>query len=175
MNLHFSPFPQLHTPRLQLRPLRPTDAPEIFLLRSDPTVLKYLPITPAKSLQDAHDYIEMINTGIANNEWILWGITLGDRESLIGTICFWNIDKEQESGEIGYVLLPQYHRQGIMSEATQAALDYALETIQFKVIEAVLTPKNSNSIGLLKKFDFYLDPQFNQAGEVRYQLLAPQK
>lgn len=173
MNLNFTPFPVLETPRLQLRALCMEDAPEILLLRSDPIVLRYIPITPARNLQDARDYMEMINTGIAENEWIMWGICKKESEALIGTICFWNIAQERSSGEIGYVLLPEFHRQGIMSEAVEKALSYGFEKIDFRTIEAVLTPKNSNSTGLLEKFNFHLDPQFEEEGEVRYQLSNP--
>jgi [ribosomal protein S5]-alanine N-acetyltransferase len=38
----FTPFPELHTERLTLRQLRNTDWPDRLLLRSDPSVYKYI-------------------------------------------------------------------------------------------------------------------------------------
>lgn len=172
MNLNFSPFPDLQTPRLRLRPMRLEDAPEVLILRSDPEVLRYIPIKPAKHLQDARKYIEMINTGISDGEWILWGICLKEADQLIGTICFWNISKENATGEIGYVLLPSHHRKGLMTEAVKEALAFGFKEIGFQNIEAVLTPENTNSVGLLKKYKFSLDRDFKEEEEVCYVLSA---
>lgn len=172
LNLTFPTFPNLQTSRLRLRQLRKEDAPEILILRSDPIILEHIPIKKASSLNDALEYIEMINEGVAKGEWILWGITTSEEDKLIGSICFWNVSKEAGTGEIGYVLLPAYHRKGLMTEAVVECLNFGFKQIQFKGIDAVLTPKNVNSVGLLKKVGFVLDEGFEKKGEVRYCLMS---
>lgn len=95
LQLNFEPFPELQTQRLLLRKMRSDDAPELFFLSSDETVLKYLGREPPKNAEEVSDFIDTIDKSIASAESILWAITLKeDPDKLIGTICFWNIQKE---------------------------------------------------------------------------------
>jgi [ribosomal protein S5]-alanine N-acetyltransferase len=70
------------------------------------------PIT--KEIDEALQYINMINEGINRNDWVLWAITLKDSNELIGTICIWNFSEELSKGEVGYELSPAYQGRGIM-------------------------------------------------------------
>src|SRR3982751_1592761 len=113
----FTPFPVLTTTRLLLRRLSIDDAPEIFALRSDPIVNKYLERIKARSIEDAVDFIKKINFGIDADQSIYWAISFKGELGLIGTICLWNFSDEENKAEIGYELLPSYHGKGIMHEA----------------------------------------------------------
>ena len=84
----FTPFPVLKTERLTLRQLVSSDANEIFALRSDGNVNKYLDRERSKSIDDARTFIQTINENIQRNNSIYWAITLGDTEKLIGTIFY---------------------------------------------------------------------------------------
>ena len=88
-----APFPRLITDRLVLRQLEMQDDGEIFFLRSDETVNKFLVSPIAKSIQDARDFINKINENIANSESVYWAITVKGNNKLIGTICIWNIER----------------------------------------------------------------------------------
>ena len=101
--INLTPFPNLSTERLTLRQLNLQDDNEIFFLRSDERVLKYLVIPKANSIEEARAFIHKINNGSA-----YWAICLKNETKLIGTICFWNISKEENKAEIGYVLHPGY-------------------------------------------------------------------
>ena len=118
--IKFTPFPNLETDRLALRQLKQEDENEIYFMRSDKGVLEFIDIPFAKNLDDARVYIDMINGGIAKDEWIFWGITLKeDFSKIIGTICLWNISKEVNKAEIGYILHPNFQGKGMMQEATE--------------------------------------------------------
>src|ERR1700743_3465614 len=112
----FPAFTNLITERLILRELQSTDAPEIFLLRSNKEVNELIDRVSATSIDDAYKFINMIITNQLNKESFMWVITLKDDPKLIGTIVYWNIVKEKNQAEIGYELLPQYHGKGIMHE-----------------------------------------------------------
>src|SRR3954470_11755442 len=101
----FSPFPVLTTKRLVLRQLLESDVEEIFLLRSDAIINKYLNRQPCKTSADALKFITNINESIAKNESLYWAITMADNPKLIGTICLFDISAEHNSSEIGYELL----------------------------------------------------------------------
>ena len=66
MNLNFIPFPTLTTERLILRRMNITDQNEIFFLRSDESVLKFIDIPKAETVDDAIKFIEKINNTLNN-------------------------------------------------------------------------------------------------------------
>src|ERR1700739_2910268 len=99
------PFPILETERLVLRQLDIGDENEIFQLRSDEGVNKFLDRPRANTLDDAKRFIEKIVKGINGNECLYWAITLKNEKKLVGTICLWNFSLENNSAEIGYELL----------------------------------------------------------------------
>jgi ribosomal-protein-alanine N-acetyltransferase len=76
LEVNFTPFPTIATERLLLREVTTDDAKEIFFLRSDEEVLKYLDKTPAKSVDQAFEFIKRIKNDLDNNDSILWGIAL---------------------------------------------------------------------------------------------------
>lgn len=154
--INFTPFPTLTTARLMLRQLSTDDANKIFAIRSDERVNKYLDRTGCKTLEEARQFIDKINTGIANNECIYWAIALKNKPGLIGTICLWNISKEQSKAEIGFELLPDYQGKGFMQEAVTAVIEYGFKTMKLSLIEGVVDPNNARSIKLMEKNNFRL-------------------
>jgi len=156
LKLAFTPFPILHTPRLTLRQVTETDSQQIFALRSDDAVNKYLDRPKAESIDDALRFIQIIKRNIENNESIFWGIVFKNQPILMGAICFWNIYAERRSTEIGYELLPTYQGKGIMQEVFQTVLKFGLETMQLEIIEAHTTADNEPSKKILEKNNFKL-------------------
>ena len=165
------PFPTLATERLILRQLEFRDEQEIFFLRSDERVNKYLVAPLAQNVEEAREFINKINTGIANNEWIYWGITLKNDNKLIGTICFWNISTKENKAEIGYVLHPDWQGKGLMQEAIYKVIEYGFEVMKLQSTEAVLHPDNERSIVLLKRTGFEYEGELDN--DVVYKLVNP--
>jgi [ribosomal protein S5]-alanine N-acetyltransferase len=162
MNLSFQPFPVLTTPRLILRQLDLKDDKEIMALRSDERILKYLVITPCKHIDEARLFIEKINLGIETNESIYWGIAQKGNDRLIGTICIWQILKEDRRAEIGYVLHPHYQGKGLMNEAMDTVLRYGFDVMGLHLLEAHVDPENKASIKLLEKKGFVKEAHFRE-------------
>lgn len=155
LELNFTPFPELKTERLLLRKLTTDDADELFFLRSNEDVMRYLGREPAKSVAEAEDFINKINKGIDKNEAIIWGIALlNERAKIIGTICFWNIKVENYRAEIGYILHPAHWGKGIMKEAIDIVTGYGFNEMKLHSIEAQLSPENIASSSLLEKTGF---------------------
>ena len=61
LELNFTPFPELETKRLVLRRMTLPDVNDIFFLRSDEMVLRFIGKEPAKFLQEAEDFIKRID------------------------------------------------------------------------------------------------------------------
>ena len=151
---HFTPFPTLTTERLTLRQLLINDEEQIFTLRSDSEINKYLDRPLSKTIEDARDFIDKVNDNIEKNISLYWAITLSDSNSFVGTICLYGFSDENDNCEIGYELLSNFEGQGIMKEAVEKVIDYAFNTIKVQKLEAFLHKNNRRSINLLEKLLF---------------------
>ena len=157
LQLNFHPFPNLTTERLVLRQLNPGDDNEIFALRSDDRVNKFLDRSKCATIEDAREFIDKINNGITNNESVYWGITLKNDNKVIGTICFWNISKKYYKAEAGFELHPDFQGKGIMHEALSKIIQFGFSFMRLKSIEGWTHGRNINSIKILEKNNFKRD------------------
>jgi [ribosomal protein S5]-alanine N-acetyltransferase len=147
-------FPVLKTKRLLLRQLSNKDEEAIFDLRSDPEVNKYLGRQPCKSIEDAMAFIKKINENIKKGDTYYWAIALTETNQLVGTICLYDLSQNNESCEIGFEIRPQFQKQGIMQEAIQSVIDFAVHTLKVHKVTATTHFENEDSIRLLSKFNF---------------------
>ena len=154
LNRTFAAFPILTTERLTLRQPVVNDEQEIFTLRSDSEINKYLDRKIANTIDDAKDFINRVNEHINKNDSLYWAITFTDKNILIGTICLFSFSDESDKCEIGYELLTNFQGQGIMKEAAEKVIDYAFNTIKVEKIEAFFHRDNQSSIKLLEKLSF---------------------
>jgi [ribosomal protein S5]-alanine N-acetyltransferase len=154
LEVSFTPFPNLTTERLFLRQITPDDVEEVYAIRSDPETMRYIPRPLAKTREDAMAHIDMVSKALLDNESIVWAITCKEDNKLIGMICLLRFQLEHFRTELGYILHPAYHRQGIMNEAIQPVVDYAFNALKFHSIEAVIDPDNAASQNLLIKNHF---------------------
>jgi ribosomal-protein-alanine N-acetyltransferase len=163
LTLNFNPFPALETERLLLRQVTKKDVDEMYFLRSNAEVIKYLDREPFASRTEANEMITRINRELAKNETLFWGIESKENPGkLIGTICYWHIKPEHYRAETGYLLHPAYWRRGIMKEALAKVIDYGLNTLQLHSIEAHISPYNAASAALLVSLGFEKEAYFRE-------------
>ncbi|GAB2942385.1 hypothetical protein GCM10027048_03700 [Hymenobacter coalescens] len=105
-------------------------------------------------MKDAQNFIRAINENVQRDESIYWGITLGDDKKLIGTICLYSFSKDNTTAEIGFELLPDFQRKGIMQEAAQKVVDFGFKDIGLNSIEAYSHFENQESTRLLERLGF---------------------
>ncbi|WP_338407511.1 GNAT family N-acetyltransferase [uncultured Flavobacterium sp.] len=154
LNLNFAPFPNLETVRLILRRIVKEDVNEIFELRSNEQTMKYIPRPLLKTTEDALEHIAMIDKIIENSEGINWAITLKNSPKLIGMIGHYRIKPEHFRAEIGYMLLPEHHGKGIITEAINEVVSFGFKVMKLHSIEAVVDPENFASAKVLQKNGF---------------------
>ncbi|MBK7680378.1 MAG: GNAT family N-acetyltransferase [Chitinophagaceae bacterium] len=169
LNRTFTPFPILTTERLTLRQLVINDEQEIFTLRSDSEINKYLDRQISNTIDDARNFINSVNENITKNDSLYWAITLSDSNKLVGTICLYGFSEENDNCEIGYELLTNFQGQGIMTEAVEKVIDYAFNTIKVQKIAAFFHRDNQRSIKLLQKFSFR---DLNKADETNHDVVS---
>ena len=172
-NRNFTPFPVLITERLVLRQLLITDDQEIFSLRSDIVINKYLDRQICKSIEDAKNFITKVNENIIKNDSVYWAITLRDSNKLVGIICLFGFSDENDNCEIGYELMTNFQGKGIMQEASEMVIDYAFKTIKVHQIEAYVHNDNQPSKKMLAKLLFSISQETVEASPemVGFQLI----
>ena len=183
LKIKFQPFPIIKTPRLILRRLKLTDAPEFYFLRSDKKVLRYIDRAPAKSVAATKKFMKNLFKLEKKNEAINWAITLKGDDQLKGYVCIFNIKKEHHRAELGYILHPSAQGRGIANEAVKAVLKIAFSKFKLHSIEANINPKNKASIKLIKRVGFKKEAHFKEnyfsngkfLDSVIYSKLAPKK
>jgi [ribosomal protein S5]-alanine N-acetyltransferase len=163
LELNFVPFPVLTTERLVLRSINENDIQAFYDLRSNEIAMTYIDRPRVNSIEDIKAMYNKIKLAELEMASIIWAITFKNMDHLIGTIGYYNISKENHRGEIGYMLLPQYFRQGIMQEAIKAVLDMGFNQFQFHSIEANINPANEASAKLLEKNNFIKEAYFKES------------
>ena len=162
LTVNFSPFPLLETARLQLRCISEKDAAEMFFLKSNKEVLKYLDRDAFVSKTEALTFIKLILSKLQNNESVSWAITYKDSGKMIGTIEYWRFIKEHFRAEVGYMLHPDEWGKGIMKEALGKVIQYAFKEIGLHSIEANINPGNAASAALLESKGFVKEAYFRE-------------
>ena len=157
------PLPILVTERLTLRQLRPDDANELVILRSDATVNQYLDRPKTVNLEEAHQFVENINQNITEIPRYYWAISLHDDDRLIGTTCMFRINLETKLAEIGYELHPNFQGKGIMQEAVSAIINFGFNRLNLDLLLAFTKPENAASVRLLTRNNFRHDTDFQYA------------
>ncbi len=153
----FIPFPVLYTQRLKLRETIDSDLEEIFFLRSDANVNKYIDRPVPKTIKDVEEFVSKVNEGTKNGDNVNWNIVLKDNPfKMIGSICLWNFSKDRKVAEVGYALHPEFQNKGIMSEAMRCVLNFGFDKLHLHIIEAYTHRDNLTSKQLLLKNNFSL-------------------
>jgi len=161
-------FPILMTKRLFLREFRPTDALGLFDSFSQEITTKYINRGPMQSIKEAEELVEIRASLFERGIGVRWAIALRESpEDIIGSCGYFCMQSGNRSVEIGYDLHPVYWRQGIMTEALRAVIDFAYgDSFFFPLnrIEALTYLDHKASIGLLKKLGFLEEGIRREAG-----------
>ncbi|BAU53049.1 GNAT family N-acetyltransferase [Mucilaginibacter gotjawali] len=154
LNLNFTPFPTITTQRLVLRQLQDDDVHELFALRTNELVNRFLYRPVPRSLNDVREFITIVNQITLDNEGLYWVITRKNEDKLLGVINLRNFSPEQYQAEIGYELHPDQQGKGFMHEAITHVLAYGFGRLGLQAIMADTVPGNLRSIRILEKHGF---------------------
>jgi ribosomal-protein-alanine N-acetyltransferase len=144
-----------------LRCLDRNDLNDFHQVRNHPEVLRYLGRAP-QPLEKTQEVLQKVLEEISNNRSIIWGICLKGHSNVIGNVSYWKMQPDHHFGEIGYVLLPDHWRSGIMSEAIVAVLKYGFMVMNLHRVEANIDPENTASYRLLEKIGFRREAIFKE-------------
>lgn len=146
----------INTERLLLRPPKPEDLEDLFLLRSNLEVNRYIARPIIQVSEDLEPWLEKIMTHNKKEVSCYWVIEDRSTGEILGTICLWNLDEDKMEGELGYELFPKAQGRGLMSEAVKAILKFGRDDISLHKVKAFTHRENMASIKLLLRFGFEL-------------------
>jgi RimJ/RimL family protein N-acetyltransferase len=156
MNLDcvFNAFPRLQTERFVLRQVQLSDIGALFTVLSDEEVTKFYDDEAFTDMEQARKQIQAWASGFQAQRSVRWGIARQTDDAVVGTCGYYGFHTRNSRGSIGYELARPYWRQGIMTEALEAILEFGFREIGLNRIQAVVMPGNVGSEKLLGKLGF---------------------
>lgn len=163
MDFSMPVFPQMETERLFLRQETSEDTEAVLAVFSDPAVTQFHDLDTFTTIEEAAGVIERRAKRFADERGIRWGIARKLDNVLIGS-CGFTWDKQAHGAEIGYELASSFWRQGIMTEALQAIVQFGCEEMGLRLVVAEVMLDNIASRNLLKKLGFQSQGVLKQHG-----------
>nr|WP_315029356.1 GNAT family N-acetyltransferase [uncultured Chryseobacterium sp.] len=157
----------IETERLILRPFEETDAERMFLMDSDPEVMKYLG-TPVSTIEESKEMIKMIQKQYVENG--VGRLAVIEKES--GLMIGWSglkLLKKAVNGyvntlDLGYRFIPEFWGKGYALEAAKVSLDYGFNELGAEYIYAYADIGNTGSNYILNKLGFEKTGEFEDSG-----------
>jgi [ribosomal protein S5]-alanine N-acetyltransferase len=140
---------RLDSPRLELRPFRPDDAPAAHRVYSDPEVMRYVATGPlvevAMTARLLQDYIAH------QRAWgfSFWAVVERASGELIGDAGLYRTPAGEV--ELGYTLGQSWWGRGYATEAAGAWLEAAFTRLGIDEVVALAEPANTASLRVLEK------------------------
>jgi len=143
--------PIIETNRLQLRLFEQSDVEQLYLLYSDPEVMRYMRGT--RTREQAEKHIQDFAQQYAKTGFTLWAVEQKTDGQFVGRVGLWHLDGTQEV-ELGYVIAKPHWGKGIATEASVACLDLGFRRLALEFIAAIAVPENSASLRVMSKLGF---------------------
>ncbi len=156
----------IETSRLILRPLEKNDAERLFLLDSNPEVMKYVGQLVLSKAEESEKVIEKIQQQYAENGIGRYAVVEKESGLLIGwsglKLFTGKINNHENFYELGYRFLPEFWGKGYATESSKAFLDAGFNVMNLKVIYAYAHSRNDASNHTLQKLGFQKTSEFHE-------------
>ena len=144
----------VETPRLILREIISEDLDRIFLLDSNPDVMRYIGVEPVQTIEESVETIKKIQRQYRENGIARWAVIEKESNLFIGwsglKLLTEPINGFKNVYELGYRFLPEFWGKGYATEAGKAVLDYGFNKMNLDTIYACADIKNLDSNKILK-------------------------
>lgn len=144
-------MPEISGQRLTLRRLNMKDTNDLFEVCSDPLVSRYVMWTTHRSIVETREFMRSVLRQYRSDRPAPWGIVHRGEQKVIGTIGFSWLNRDHNTGEVGYSLHRRYWGQGYATEALKMVLEYGFEVLLLNRIEAQFDLRNPASGKVMEK------------------------
>lgn len=133
----------IRTPRLILRRARPDDLADVHAMLSDPRAMRYWSRPEHETLDESRDWLAGMIAATGADDYVI-----EHRDRVIGKAGMWR------RPEVGFLLHPDFHGQGLAREAMEAVISHIFATHDLPELVAEADPRNAPSLALLARLGF---------------------
>ncbi|MCC6719622.1 MAG: GNAT family N-acetyltransferase [Acetobacteraceae bacterium] len=151
------PHPTLATPRLRLRPFRAGDTDAMHECYADPGAMRFWNHGPHANRHETARELRRCATATPSRHRF-WAVADAASDRCLGMVNYHNANPHSRTADIGYLIHPAYHRQGIATESVAALLDFCFAVRDLRRIRAFIDPDNTASRSLAEKLGFRCQP-----------------
>lgn len=137
------------TNRLILRKLKGSDLDDIFKMRKDPEVMRFIR-EPQTDIGSSVKWIDMMIDKWDDHKIGFCAVVEKETEAFVGWCGLWEL-KETDEIEVGYAIAPGHWGKGYATEAAHRCLQYGFDDVGLDRIVAVARPENEASQNVMKK------------------------
>lgn len=139
----------LETERLVIRRFTDSDVADIFRMRSDEEIMRFIGDTH-DSPEASADWMKLISRPLDSEGVGYRALEERDSGAVVGWCGLWRLTETGET-EVGYAITRSRWGKGYATEAAFAVVDNAFRDLGFEEIVAVAYPENSASIRVMEK------------------------
>jgi len=158
----FKSFPELESERLLFRRILQSDSKDLFLIRTDDDVMRFMDVIRFESIGDAEKWVQTADESYNKETGINWGIVEKQSNNFIGYFGFWRMIPEHCRAEIGYALKSEYWGKSYMYETINRLVRFGFEEMKLHSIEANVNPLNERSKKVLERNGFKKEAHFRE-------------
>ena len=158
----FQSFPEIESERLLFRRILQSDSKDLFLIRTDDDVMRFMDVIRFESIGDAEKWVQTADESYNKETGINWGIVEKHSNNFIGYFGFWRMIPEHCRAEIGYALKSEYWGKSYMYETINRLLRFGFEEMKLHSIEANVNPLNERSKKVLERVGFKKEAHFRE-------------
>ena len=156
-NLNFPDDYIINTKRLVLRPPQETDLDGLWNHVTNPAITEFLAWEPHENKQVTLSVLKSLIQSQKDGKGYHWVLVQG--EKLLGIISLIDVRRQHRCwklnrAELAYWLAPEYQKQGLMTEACQAILNFTFATLKLHKIIVFHASDNPSSEGVIKRLGF---------------------
>lgn len=150
-------LPIIETERLLLRKITLNDASDMFEYASNPEVSEYTMWSTHTSIEDTKYFLKSLTKMYKRKELVDWGIVHKAEKKFIGTCGYVEWSMTHSRAEIGYALSARYWREGYMSEAVNAIIEFGFREMLLNRIVGRCEVNNVASARVMEKVGMQLE------------------
>ncbi|MCC3431018.1 MAG: GNAT family N-acetyltransferase [Microcoleus sp. PH2017_04_SCI_O_A] len=150
-------LPIIETERLLLRKITLNDASDMFEYASNPEVSEYTMWSTHTSIEDTKYFLKSLTKMYKRKELVDWGIVHKAEKKFIGTCGYVEWSMTHSRAEIGYALSARYWREGYMSEAVNAIIEFGFREMLLNRIVGRCEVNNIASARVMEKVGMQLE------------------
>lgn len=137
-----------------LRPIRLSDAADMYTWASDPEVSKHLPWEPHHSEEETRQYIRECLNAYRDGDWLPLAIENRRTGKVEGNMALYPVKPRHAVAELAFVLAKGLWGTGIIDEAARLLIQWAFEFLIYTRVQAVASIHNEHSIATLERLGF---------------------